>query len=118
MEHMTMSAKSITIGEEAAQVEFATKDSSKGIAVRAEKMIAALNQAKATVTPLYQAAATSAKGNKAVTEALKALYTTWLTSVSYFVTTFDEQKAKNAQFTKDKKAIDDAWVKVQVEAGI
>jgi len=117
--HFGISMKSTIIGEQSYQVRMIEKDESKGIAVYVDGMETAVKEAKDEVLPLYQASLKSAQGNKDVSAAIKELYTKWLAGVSYFQRAVTETpRAKDEQVKIDRKAIEDAWAKVQVEAGI
>lgn len=113
--HLSASMQSIITTDEA------TRKGSQEAAIAhyVSSMKAVTQEMKGRVQPEYQASLASAKGNKEVTASIKNLYTKWLSGINYFEkSVLDSQYAKDLQYKKDKISIEEAWVKLQVEAGI
>jgi hypothetical protein len=116
--HFRIFMESTIVGEKAFQAE-ALEGVQGAAAVYVDGLKAAAKEAKGQVSPKYQAALKSATSNKEVTAALKDLYTKWLSGITFYQNGYTEKPAnKDRQYNVDKKAIDDAWVRVQTEAGI
>lgn len=116
--HFRIFMESTIVGEKAFQAEVSQGVQSAG-GVYVDGLKAAVKEAKGEVSPKYQAALKSATSNKEVTTALKDLYSKWLSGITFYQNGYTEKPAnKDRQYNVDKKSIDDAWVRVQTEAGL
>lgn len=116
--HFRTSMESVIVGEKAYQGSEGGKDVRKAAEIYVDGMNEVVKQAKEKVMPEYQASLKSSKGNREVQAALKDMYAKWLAGITYFVKYPLERGEKEVRFRNDQKAVDDAWAKVQAEAGI